>query len=54
MDDSIKRTIIRVRLNKAHEDLDTAHDLLKVSRWRAAVNRAYYTKVSRFSVSCVI
>jgi uncharacterized protein (UPF0332 family) len=43
MDDSIKRTIIRVRLNKAHEDLDTAHDLLKVSRWRAAVNRAYYT-----------
>lgn len=43
MDLSTKRATIRVRLDKAHDDLDTARDLLKASRWRGAVNRAYYT-----------
>ena len=42
MDLSTKRATIRLRLDKAHEDLDTARDLLKSSRWRGAVNRAYY------------
>jgi uncharacterized protein (UPF0332 family) len=43
VDISSKRAIIQLRLKKAHEDLDTAQDLLKLSRWRGAVNRAYYT-----------
>jgi uncharacterized protein (UPF0332 family) len=43
MDLATKRTVIRLRLDKAHEDLDTARELLASRRWRAAVNRAYYT-----------
>jgi uncharacterized protein (UPF0332 family) len=43
MDIPTKRAVIRIRLDRAREDLDTAHDLLKASRWRGAVNRAYYT-----------
>ena len=43
MDLSTKRAAIRVRLDKAHDDLDTARDLLQASHWRGAVNRAYYT-----------
>jgi hypothetical protein len=42
MDLDTKRTYIRVRLDKANDDLGTARDLLKVERWRGAVNRAYY------------
>ena len=43
MDVSTKQSVIRVRLDRAREDLDTARDLLKALRWRGAVNRAYYT-----------
>ena len=43
MDISTKRAVIRVRLDKAHDDLETARDNLKTARWRGAVNRAYYT-----------
>ncbi|MCL4299827.1 MAG: HEPN domain-containing protein [Anaerolineae bacterium] len=43
MDISTKRTIIRLRMDKAQEDLNAARDLLKMSHWRVAVNRAYYT-----------
>ena len=43
MDISAKRTLIRVRLDKAHDDLSMAHVLLQARGWRAAVNRAYYT-----------
>jgi uncharacterized protein (UPF0332 family) len=42
MDLATKRTYIRVRLDKAIDDLGTAGDLLKVARWRGAINRAYY------------
>jgi hypothetical protein len=41
MDLDTKRTYIRVRLDKADDDLGTARDLLKVARWRGTVNRAY-------------
>jgi len=37
-----KLAVIRVRLSKAHQDLDAIRDLLKVSRWRGAVIFAYY------------
>ena len=43
MDSAAKRTIIRVRLDKAHDDLAMAHVLLHAGGRRAAVNRAYYT-----------
>jgi uncharacterized protein len=43
MDDATKRTVIHVRLDKAHDDLGMARELLKVRGWRGAVNRAYYT-----------
>lgn len=43
MDISTRRTVIRLRLDRAREDLDTAQDLLKASRWRDVANRAYYT-----------
>ncbi len=43
MDTAIKRTVIRIRLSKAHEDLATAHDNLDDGHLRGAVNRAYYT-----------
>ena len=42
MDLATKRAYIRVRLDKAHDDLDTAHSMLLVTRLRGAVNRAYY------------
>lgn len=42
MDIATKRTVIRVKLERTQDDLDTARDLLKISRWRGAVNRAYY------------
>jgi uncharacterized protein (UPF0332 family) len=42
MDIATKRTIIRIRVDRAAEDLATAQELLGLSRWRAAVNRAYY------------
>jgi len=38
-----KRAVIRVRLDKAHDDLRTAREMLKVRGWRGVVNRAYYT-----------
>lgn len=43
MDLTTKHTVIRLRLDKAREDLATAQELLELSRWRGAVNRAYYT-----------
>ena len=36
------KILITVRLESADEDLDTAKELLKLDRYRAAVNRAYY------------
>lgn len=36
------KILISVRLESADEDLDTAKELLKLDRYRAAVNRAYY------------
>ena len=42
MDIPIKRAAIRVRLDKARDDLATARHDLSASRWRGAVNRAYY------------
>jgi len=36
------RILINVRLESADEDLETAKELLKLNRYRAAVNRAYY------------
>lgn len=41
MDEKTK-TLIKVRIESAHEDLDTAKELLNLKRYRAAVNRAYY------------
>lgn len=38
-----KHAVIRVRLDKAHDDLRTAREMLRVQGWRGAVNRAYYT-----------
>jgi len=43
MDVDAKRTTIRVRLEKARDDLAAARALLQTAHWRAAVNRAYYT-----------
>ena len=36
------RIIIGVRLEKAKEDIATAHELITLGRLRRAVNRAYY------------
>jgi uncharacterized protein (UPF0332 family) len=36
------RVLINVRIENAEEDLETAKELLKLERYRAAVNRAYY------------
>jgi uncharacterized protein (UPF0332 family) len=36
------KILITVRLESADEDLDTAKELLKLERYRAAANRAYY------------
>lgn len=42
MDLATKRTYIHVRLDKAHDDLESARTLLAATLWRGAVNRAYY------------
>ena len=36
------KILINVRVESADEDLETAKELLKLNRYRAAVNRAYY------------
>ena len=41
MDEHI-RAIVAVRLEKARDDIATAHDLIDSGRFRWAVNRAYY------------
>jgi uncharacterized protein (UPF0332 family) len=43
MDDATRRAYIRVRLEKAQDDLATARDDLAHGHWRGAINRAYYT-----------
>jgi len=40
------KILISVRLENADEDLETAKELLKLNRYRAAVNRAYYAILS--------
>ncbi len=45
MDEKI-RELVKVRLEKADEDIDTASELLLLKRYRAAVNRAYYALFS--------
>jgi uncharacterized protein (UPF0332 family)/predicted nucleotidyltransferase len=35
-------TSLQIWMDRANEDLATAKELLRLSRWRAAVNRAYY------------
>jgi uncharacterized protein (UPF0332 family) len=40
--DEKTRTLIKVRLERAREDLDTAEELLSLNRYRASINRAYY------------
>ena len=36
------KILINVRLESADEDLETSKELLKLNRYRAVVNRAYY------------
>ena len=45
MDKNI-RELIKVRLEKAEEDIETAEELLSLKRYRAAVNRSYYALFS--------
>ena len=45
MDEKIHE-LVKVRLEKADEDIDTACELLTLKRYRAAVNRAYYALFS--------
>ena len=45
MDENTKE-LIKVRLEKAEEDIETAEELLSLKRYRAAVNRAYYALFS--------
>jgi uncharacterized protein (UPF0332 family) len=40
--DECTKVIIGVRLEKAKDDIATAHELIAVGRLRGAVNRAYY------------
>ena len=40
--DENTRELIKVRLEKAEEDIKTAVELLSLKRYRATVNRAYY------------
>jgi len=40
--DEKTRVLIKVRLDRSQEDIDTARELLDLGRYRAAVNRAYY------------
>jgi uncharacterized protein (UPF0332 family) len=42
MDLQTKRAYIGIRVAKSLEDMATAQEMLKVARWRGAVNRAYY------------
>jgi uncharacterized protein (UPF0332 family) len=44
--DQKTREIVKIRLEKADEDIDTAGELLPLKRYRAAVNRAYYALFS--------
>ena len=44
--DEKTRELVKVRLEKAEEDIDTAAELLSLNRFRAAVNRAYYALFS--------
>jgi uncharacterized protein (UPF0332 family) len=40
------RELVKVRLEKAEEDMDTAFELLSLKRYRAAANRSYYALFS--------
>lgn len=40
--DEKTRELVKVRIEKAEEDLKTAEELLSLKRYRAVVNRAYY------------
>lgn len=40
--DKETKILIKVRIEGAQEDLETAKELLSLKRYRAAVNRAYY------------
>ncbi len=44
--DEKTRELIKVRLEKAEEDIKTADELLSLKRYRAVVNRAYYALFS--------
>ncbi len=44
--DEKTRELIKVRLEKAEEDIETAKELLSLKRYRAVVNRAYYALFS--------
>ncbi len=49
--DEQTRVLIEVRLDRAHEDIETARELFNSGRYRAAVNRSYY---SIFSVTTAL
>ncbi|RJQ56512.1 MAG: HEPN domain-containing protein [Nitrospiraceae bacterium] len=49
--DEKTRELIKVRLERAEEDVKTAKELLSLKRYRAAVNRAYY---SLFSITTAV
>jgi len=38
------KVLIDVRIESADEDLETARELIELSRYRAAINRAYYSE----------
>ena len=40
--DEQTRVLIEVRLDRAHEDIETARELFNLGRYRAVVNRSYY------------
>lgn len=44
--DEKTRELIKVRLEKAEEDIETAEELLSLKRYRAVVNRAFYALFS--------
>ena len=50
MDERTKE-LIKVRIEKAEEDIETAKELLALNRFRAVVNRAYY---SLFSITTAV
>ena len=43
MDEATKREYIRLRFERAQDDLMIARDDLTRAHWRGAVNRSYYT-----------